>query len=85
MTSALGGVICGIAAIPRKPGQAIAWQWALIFSPLWGILFIAFGIGPVITRTADWVPLTRNIAAFLICALAAYLAPMFSTSSASET
>ncbi|MGL5080651.1 MAG: TPM domain-containing protein [Microcoleaceae cyanobacterium] len=85
ITSALGGLICGVAAVPRKSGQLVAWQWALIFSPLWGILFIAFGIGPVISRTTDWVPLTRNIAAFLICALAAYLAPMFSQSSASET
>jgi hypothetical protein len=46
ITSVLGGVICGFAAHPRKEGQLIAWQWALIFSPLWGILFIAFGIAP---------------------------------------
>ncbi|MGF1493591.1 MAG: TPM domain-containing protein [Microcoleaceae cyanobacterium] len=84
VTSALGGVICGVAAIPRKPDQVVAWQWALIFSPLWGILFIAFGIGPVISRTSDWIPLTRNIAAFSICALAAFLAPMFNSSSANE-
>jgi len=85
ITSALGGVICGIAAIPRKEGQIFAWQWALIFSPLWGILFIAFGIGPVVSRTSDWVPLVRNILAFLIGVLAAYLTPMFSHSSTSET
>ncbi len=85
ITSALGGVICGIAAIPRKPGQVFAWQWALIFSPLWGILFIAFGIGPVIARTSDWVPLVRNIAAFLIGVLAAYLTPAFNQPSASES
>jgi len=85
ITSALGGVICGFAAIPRKPGQLVAWQWALIFSPLWGILFIAFGIGPVISRTSDWIPLVRNISAFLIGLLAAYLTPMFSQSSTSES
>ncbi|MCG5061496.1 MAG: TPM domain-containing protein [Limnoraphis sp. WC205] len=85
ITSALGGVICGIAAIPRKPGQIFAWQWALIFSPLWGILFIAFGIGPVVSRTSDWVPLVRNIAAFLIGVLAAYLTPAFNQASASES
>ncbi len=85
ITSALGGIICGIAAIPRKPGQIVAWQWALIFSPLWGILFIAFGIGPVVSRTSDWVPLVRNIAAFLIGVLAAYLTPAFNQPSTSES
>jgi hypothetical protein len=48
----------------------------LIFSPLWGILFFAFGIGPVVTRTSDWLPLTRNVAGFLIGALVAYLTPI---------
>ncbi|MDY7020574.1 MAG: TPM domain-containing protein [Cyanobacteriota bacterium] len=85
ITSALGGVICGIASIPRKPGQVIAWQWALIFSPLWGILFLAFGIGPVISRTSDWIPLVRNIAAFLIGVLAAYLTPAFNQTTTSES
>ena len=85
ITSTLGGVICGFAAQPRRSGQVLAWQWALIFSPLWGILFIAFGIGPVITRTSEWLPLIRNISGFLIGALVAYLTPIFGRSSASET
>lgn len=84
ITSVLGGIICGFAAHPRKPGQLVAWQWALIFSPLWGILFVAFGIGPVISRTSDWLPLVRNVAGFLIGALAAYLTPVFNQSSAPE-
>lgn len=85
ITSVLGGIICGFAAQPRRKGQVFAWQWALIFSPLWGILFIAFGIGPVVTRTSDWLPLVRNIAGFLIGALVAYLSPVLNRSSASET
>ncbi|NJL46974.1 MAG: TPM domain-containing protein [Leptolyngbyaceae cyanobacterium SM2_5_2] len=86
ITSIVGGVICGFAAHPRKPGQILAWQWVLIFSPLWGILFFAFGIGPVVTRTSDWLPLTRNIVGFLMGALVAYLTPAFNTpSSTSET
>jgi energy-converting hydrogenase Eha subunit A len=85
ITSIVGGVVLGFAAQPRKEGQVLAWQWALIFSPLWGILFVAFGIGPVVTRTADWLPLVRNIAGFLIGALVAYLTPMLSASSPSET
>lgn len=84
ITSIVGGAVCGFAAQPRKDSQAIAWQWVLIFSPLWGILFIAFGIGPVVTRTSDWIPLVRNIAGFSIGAIAAYLIPMLSDTSAPE-
>jgi hypothetical protein len=84
ITSVVGGVICGFAAQPRKEGQIVAWQWALIFSPLWGILFIAFGVGPVVSRTNDWLPLFRNFSGFLIGALVAYLSPMLNRSSAPE-
>jgi hypothetical protein len=84
VTSILGGIVCGFAAHPRKPGQMFAWQWVLIFSPLWAILFIAFGIGPVVTRTQEALPLIRNVAGFLIGALAAYLTPSFGGPSASE-
>lgn len=84
VTSILGGVVLGFAAQPRKPGQVLAWQWALIFSPLWGMLFIAFGIGPVVTRTSDWLPLLRNVAGFVMGALVAYLSPMLNASSAPE-
>lgn len=85
VTSVVGGAVFGFAAQPRQPGKAFSWQWALIFSPLWGILFIAFGIGPVVTRTADWLPLLRNVAGFVLGALVAYLSPMFNASSTSET
>ena len=85
ITSVLGGLICGFAAQPREEGQVVAWQWALIFSPLWGILFIAFGIGPVVTRTSDWLPLVRNISGFLIGVLVAYLTPVLNRSTPSET
>jgi energy-converting hydrogenase Eha subunit A len=85
ITSVLGGVICGFAAIPRKEGQLVAWQWALIFSPLWGLLFIAFGIGPVVSRTTEWLPLLRNVIGFVLGALVAYLSPILGQSSPSET
>ncbi|PSN19917.1 methanol dehydrogenase [filamentous cyanobacterium CCP5] len=85
ITSVVGGVVCGFAAHPRKEGQVVAWQWILIFSPLWGILFVAFGIGPVVTRTSDALPLVRNVAGFLIGLLVAYLTPAFGGSSTSET
>lgn len=76
ITSVVGGLVCGFASHPRKEGEIIAWQWVLIFSPLWGILFIAFGIGPVVSRTSDWLPLFRNFAGFLMGALVAYLSPV---------
>ncbi|MBU6229759.1 MAG: TPM domain-containing protein [Cyanobacteria bacterium REEB459] len=86
VTSIVGGLVCGFAAHARKPGQGLAWQWVLIFSPLWGILFLAFGIGPVVTRTSEWLPIIRNIVGFLMGALVAYLTPSFNrSSSASET
>jgi hypothetical protein len=73
ITSVVGGIICGFAGRPRKPGQVFAWQWALIFSPLWGMLFISFGLGPVLVRTSEWLPIFRNVAGFSIGLLGAFL------------
>jgi hypothetical protein len=84
-TSIVGGLICGFAAIPRKEGQVFAWQWVLIMSPLWGILFIAFGIGPVVSRTSDWLPLLRNFMGFAIGALVVYLSPLINQPTPSKT
>jgi hypothetical protein len=84
VTSIVGGIVLGFTAQPRKPGQGFAWQWALIFSPLWGILFISFGIAPVITRTSEWLPLTRNVIGFLGGALVAYLLPIVGRSFGSD-
>lgn len=84
ITSILGGVICGFAAQPRREGEGIAWQWALLFSPLWGILFIAFGLGPVVTRTPELLPVVRNVAGFLIGAIVAFLTPVFGNPPAAD-
>ena len=72
-TSLLGGLIVGFAAYPRKEGNRVEWAWVLLLSPLWGLLFIVFGLGPVLTRTSDWLPISRNCLGFLAAALAAYL------------
>jgi hypothetical protein len=74
-------VVMGFAGKPRSSTQVFSWQWALMFSPLWGILFLAFGVGPVVTRTAEWLPLLRNVLAFGVAALAAFLTPVESRSS----
>jgi hypothetical protein len=84
VSSIIGGVICGFAGQSRKPGQGFAWQWALIFSPLWGILFLSFGIAPVVTRTDEWLPLLRNCSGFVIGVLVAYLSPMLAGANTSE-
>ena len=75
ITSIVGGVIFGFAGHPRKEGEVFAWKWALIFTPLWGMLFISFGLGPVLTRTSEWVPIVRNVAGFIGGAVIAYLIP----------
>lgn len=85
VTSMVGGIICGFAGRPRKPGQLFAWQWALIFSPLWGMLFISFGLGPVLVRTSDWLPIFRNVAGFSIGFLGAYLTHFLHPSMPSES
>jgi len=76
VSSVVGGIICGFAAMPRKEGAGFGWQWMLIMSPLWGILFVSFGLGPVLVRTNDWLPITRNIIGFLMGAIVAYISPM---------
>lgn len=76
VTSIVGGVVFGFAGKPRKSGQLFSWKWALIFSPMWFILYVAFGIGPVVTRTSDWLPIFRNTLGFAGGAVAIYLLPM---------
>jgi hypothetical protein len=68
-TSVLGGLVAGFAAYPRK----VEWAWVLLLSPLWLILFGALGLGPIVTRTSDLLPVARNSLAFLGAALGAYL------------
>ncbi|PSP18290.1 MAG: methanol dehydrogenase [Cyanobacteria bacterium QS_8_64_29] len=83
-TSIVGGLVLGFAAVPRREGEVVAWQWPLIVSPLWLILFGAFGIGPVVTRTADWLPLFRNVLGFAGGILVAYLTPVVAQSLGSD-
>lgn len=84
ITSVMGGIICGFSAHPRKPDQVFAWQWMLIFSPLWGICFFSFGIGPVVARTTEWLPILRNVAGFFVGFLIAFLTPIYKAPPTSE-
>jgi hypothetical protein len=85
ISSIVGGVICGFASVPRKEGSGFAWQWMLIMSPLWGILFISFGLGPVLIRTSDWLPVVRNVMGFALGAILAYFSPILSRANPSKT
>jgi energy-converting hydrogenase Eha subunit A len=85
ISSIVGGVILGVAVIPRNKDQVIAWQWGLIMSPLWGILFIAFGMGPVVIRTPEFLPLFRNIIGFMLGAVVAFLSPSMLGTSTSDS
>ncbi|MEM6448509.1 MAG: TPM domain-containing protein [Cyanobacteria bacterium P01_D01_bin.123] len=82
-TSIAGGIVCGFAGKPRHAEEIFNWQWALIFSPLWLILFVAFGIGPVVTRTSDLLPVVRNALGFTASILTIYSLPIPALISAS--
>ncbi len=75
ITSLVGGIIFGFAGHPRREGEFFAWRWALVLAPLWGMLFLVFGIGPVVMRTGDILPIIRNVAGFTGGAIIAYLIP----------
>ena len=55
--------------------------WTLLFAPLWGSLFINFGIGPIVTRTSDVLPLVGNAAGFAASAGIVQFSPLFAQSS----
>ena len=72
-TSVLGGLVVGFAAYPRKEGRTVEWAWVLLLSPLWLILFGALGLGPILTRTQDLLPVLRNSLGFVGGIAVAYL------------
>lgn len=74
-TSILGGLVFGFAGHPRQEGEIFAWRWALILTPLWGMLLVAFGIGPIVSRTSDLMPIVRNLAGFVGGAAIAFMFP----------
>lgn len=58
------------------------WVWQLLFAPLSGSLFINFGLGPILTRTSDPLPILGNVAGFaLAAALVIVFAPALAKAS----
>ena len=76
VTAVAGGLICG-ASLRLEPQGFVKrrWVWALLFSPLWGTLAINFGLGPVVSRTDDPLPVAANLAAAAAAAALIYWYP----------
>lgn len=66
----IGGFILG-ASLRLEPQGFVKRQWvyAILFGPLWLTLSLSYGIGPVISRTDDPLPVVANIAATVVSAL----------------
>ncbi|GJP40572.1 hypothetical protein CLOM_g236 [Closterium sp. NIES-68] len=79
--SVAAGAVFGFSARLPPQGQVEAsWQWVAIFSPLWLLLLLAFGVFPVIDRTADLEPLIKNLLGFGAGAGAVYMTPILGES-----
>ncbi|KAG7669197.1 hypothetical protein Ndes2526B_g05494 [Nannochloris sp. 'desiccata'] len=71
-----GGLILGsVLRIEPQGFVKRRWVYGLLFSPLWASLSINFGLGPVISRTDDLLPVIYNIAATVAAALLIYFYP----------
>lgn len=71
-----GGFVAGFASTLQPEGLVRRrWVWLLIFAPLWGTLFINFGLGPILMRTSDMAPVLGNTVAFMATASFVKLVP----------
>eukprot|EP00878_Enallax_costatus_P019297 GHUV01020356.1.p2 GENE.GHUV01020356.1~~GHUV01020356.1.p2 ORF type:complete len:144 (+),score=32.75 GHUV01020356.1:753-1184(+) len=69
--SIAGGLVAGFVSKIEPQGLVQRrWVWLLLFSPLWGSLFINFGLGPIVSRTDDLAPIAGNVLGFLAAAAA---------------
>ncbi|EFJ48694.1 hypothetical protein VOLCADRAFT_90449 [Volvox carteri f. nagariensis] len=74
VTSIGGGLVAGFVSKLEPQGFVQRrWVWLLIFSPLWASLFINFGLGPVVSRTDDKLPVIGNCLGFALGAASPYL------------
>lgn len=81
ITSLVGGVVFGYSLRLEPSGPVRRqWVWSLLFAPLWGSLFINFGIGPIVSRTSDPWPIVGNAAGFAAAAALVQLSPLFAKS-----
>ncbi|KXZ51457.1 hypothetical protein GPECTOR_12g420 [Gonium pectorale] len=74
ITSVAGGLVAGFVSKLEPQGFVQRrWVWLLLFSPLWASLFVNFGLGPVVSRTDDKLPVVGNCLGFALGAAAPYL------------
>ncbi|KAG2454964.1 hypothetical protein HYH02_000790 [Chlamydomonas schloesseri] len=74
-TSIAGGLVAGFVSRLEPQGFVQSrWVWLLLFSPVWGSLYINFGLGPIVSRTEDKLPILQNTLGFAVGAAAPYLA-----------
>ncbi|KAG2440203.1 hypothetical protein HXX76_004315 [Chlamydomonas incerta] len=74
ITSVAGGLVAGFVAKLEPQGFVQSrWVWVLLFSPVWGSLYINFGLGPIVSRTEDKLPILQNTLGFAVGAAAPYL------------
>lgn len=85
VTSIVGGCVFGFAArLPPSGRVEASWQWVVFLSPLWLLLFVSFGVLPVVGRTSELEPLLKNTLGFCAGAVALYLTPIFGPSPISK-
>lgn len=71
VSAALGGCIAGAAC---RTGRRWNWPFVLLFSPLWGIFGVSFGLAPVVQRVEGVsVEVASVVMAFAMCAAAVWL------------
>ena len=73
----------------RRPAPAgwvqRKWVWQLLFAPVWATLFINFGLGPIVSRTSDLLPILGNCAGFAGAAALVILSPKLARASGLTT
>eukprot|EP00871_Galdieria_phlegrea_P002964 jgi/Galph1/3669/GphlegSOOS_G2373.1 len=70
--SIAGGFIAGAASSTGGTGKVNV-TWLLLFSPLWGLLFGSFGVGPIVVREG-WLSmdLFQNTISFVISSVVSF-------------
>lgn len=69
--AAVAGCVAGAASRTGGSGggkKIVNWEYVALFSPLWGIFLVSFGIGPVVTRDG-YAELAGVISVFVACVI----------------
>ncbi|GAB4820847.1 hypothetical protein N2152v2_007893 [Parachlorella kessleri] len=76
-TAIAGGLVVGFVDKLEPQGWVQRkWVWQLLFAPLSVTLFINFGLGPIVTRTSDPLPVLGNVLGFTAAAALVKFSPV---------